>query len=604
MSIGTKLKEGLEAKEAAEQAVIDEQTAVEEAAQADAEETANAKQEEDFNAVVAQKSLTIVDGVTIAGHHLMGGNILPIIGKCIDIAKGPALSISFLLMMEDIVAEGGEKETRLGKYDADTNAIAINISGHVINTLEMVKGNFKECSLYHLVWAQIILTILHELKHSAGELSIDKESGIENAEIWATEMLYKVAQDCGPMLFDPPTDSPIIHYGVEQALEDCSPKTQESKWYQRQLEHIKEGTAYKDETFSTKSLHEYLYLTSGFADDPLWYKPTWMQQPVAAPVTQPPAEVVIPTTVTAQPAAPVTQPAAYTPQAAAPQPNGQPLMTAPGGQLPNAPVYQTPGIPTYQPHKLHPMRVEAIKELVLYRLYKHVFENCGWYNQAWHTAGLTAPPSGFGTAEAVRLPVEVSDIKDVEKVFPMLDVLDNNNQMVHLVPLNTPGATEARTAGQITGLLSRDAALPRYSLFIDEGQGPIQFNFICQNRAKIRQGAGDFSAWAKKAQQGKQMMLLFRKGGQMEVAIESEFQYHNGQTQILYVTLNWLRCQLVEESLLQILSLPDDQMPQAKSQQFPVQPSQPYAHMTPTTPGQYPQTAYAQTPSAWGDEDF
>lgn len=192
-------------------------------------------------------------------------------------------------------------------------------------------------------------------------------------------------------------------------------------------------------------------------------------QPVVpeTPVASPPAQTFVQPT----PAVPAqhvvnTQPAgSYT----------QPHRGAPGQVLPT----------NLDNHNFTPEAFRTIVEKILFRLYAHLFNKCGY------AGGMVNPCFDANGKWGILERISVADIADVDKVLHAYDFLDPQRAQRTMVPI---------TDGMISGFCTKKGMLPAYTVYFNANGNCIKRVLLPQNSWKEKAGA--LSAPALRAQAG------------------------------------------------------------------------------------------------------
>ena len=160
------------------------------------------------------------------------------------------------------------------------------------------------------------------------------------------------------------------------------------------------------------------------------------------------------------------------------QPMGSQTQThrgAPGQILPN----------NLTNHNWEPMAFRAIVEQILFQLYAHLYNKCGYLG------GMHNPCFSETGKWGVLERVSVGHIPNVEKVLYAHDFLDEQRIHRTMVPI---------TDGFIRGFCTKQGMLPAYTVYFNANGQVIKRVLLPQNPWKMKAGA--YSKPALRAQQG------------------------------------------------------------------------------------------------------
>ncbi len=179
-------------------------------------------------------------------------------------------------------------------------------------------------------------------------------------------------------------------------------------------------------------------------------------------------------------------------------PNTAPAPTgvAGGGQR----LYPQQTLRTNLPnHNMSLMEMRSILEEVFRRMHEHVFTKCGFQVCGAGTGANTGFNPSF--AGNVLQPIPIGDIPGADK---LIIGFDKKNQQTNRIMKNT-----AITDGTIAGWNTYKDKLPCYAIYINNNGTECRRQFMVQNPFKIPDGGTDYTATAKRAQQGHQISFVW-----------------------------------------------------------------------------------------------
>ena len=150
-------------------------------------------------------------------------------------------------------------------------------------------------------------------------------------------------------------------------------------------------------------------------------------------------------------------------------------------------------------HNMSLVDMQRILEEVYRRMHEHVFSKCGF-----QVCGVgTGADKGFNPnfVGNVLEPIPIGDIPGANKLIIGFD--KKNTQSGRLMK-NT-----AITDGTISGWCTKDKNLPTYAIYINNNGTECRRQFMVQNPFKIQYGGSDYTAPAKRAQQGNQISWVW-----------------------------------------------------------------------------------------------
>jgi len=171
----------------------------------------------------------------------------------------------------------------------------------------------------------------------------------------------------------------------------------------------------------------------------------------------------------------------------APIPTQHVIATQPAGSHTQA-HRGAPGqiLPTNLPnHNFTPEAFRTVVEAILFRLYAHLFNKCGYMG------GMVNPCFDDAGKWGVLERVSVADIPDADRVLYAYDFLDQQRVQRTMVTI---------TDGMISGFCTKKGMLPCYTVYFNANGNCIKRVLLPQNSWKEKAGA--LSAPALRAQQG------------------------------------------------------------------------------------------------------
>lgn len=143
-------------------------------------------------------------------------------------------------------------------------------------------------------------------------------------------------------------------------------------------------------------------------------------------------------------------------------------------------------LPTNLPnHNFTPDAFRTVVEAILFRLYAHLFNKCGYMG------GMANPCFDDAGKWGVLEKVSVADIPDADRVLYACDFLDQQRVQRTMVTI---------TDGLISGFCTKKGMLPCYTVYFNANGNCIKRVLLPQNSWKEKAGA--LSAPALRAQQG------------------------------------------------------------------------------------------------------
>ncbi len=413
-----------------------------------------------------------------------------------------------------------------GMFHAPSRSIVINIQQHLGAIMDQIQDvKYMNTSVKVILIHELLDTIFHEAHHASTCAENENWEKGDLKEEDATEYAAQMSWDCAETLdvdvekFGTTIDEFLT--GLYQDLEEDVKEVNCKLWKRLQFHMLSNNVNYYNpdkgleivsvrEVFEAQvqpkeawaptddnSFHSYMKVNipqEEVITEQVVIKPV-------APITpvEPVTAVTTTATVTAAPSQPtmtvaegydplddictemVTEEEEYVP----------PATTTPVQQVTVAPVAQTTQVVAQTPQVVAPaqtldiQRIQHIAELVMRRMFHHVFTKC-----EFNTAG------GFNNVNAILEPISIADIDGATELFAKQDTLNDQGIFV----------SHADTNGMIKGLPTA-SGLPRYTFYMNIGGNMHKRVFIAQNPTKVN-ASGMPTAWATKAQSGGRIMML------------------------------------------------------------------------------------------------
>jgi len=449
-------------------------------------------------------------------------------------------------------------QNQFGSFHGPSRSICVNITAHLAHNLEKIQTTNPNMSIRALLIMELINTALHETRHASYKEESDDFSDAETdaeeklCQDFANENMWDVGKDF---------DLEVQSFGklIDDELTALFRTFRESKnsdlfhtWQMNQLNMMEKGILYLDEKneIIIKNMFE---LCSYFSKQNNWDEATIIPFEADAPeITEQslgltdeddcPFDVDEPTAAHSEPA----------PVAAAPVEEGPTVCQYEGydplddhgvteiisGDLPdmvaspdNLPAYTSPvataevyhaedvlvagheqvqvvtpqgievqSVPSNQVGQVHSDNIRAIAEIVLRRLFHHIYSKCGWDGKG-----------KFSNPGAVLEAVGIDDIPGATSLFKKMDTTDNMGVY----------KSQADVGAFITGLVSKQG-LPMYRIFLNNNGTLVRRTFIPQNPEKT-------SKWGGMARDGWRIVMLLGESMPPKLDIKTEPGQQLGQ---------------------------------------------------------------------------
>ena len=466
-----------------------------------------------------------LDQLLVGGSNLVSDHLSWII-------RGAVLSVCPVGGVLSIVCNPDLPKGTWGGFYGATRSIAINLEQHFEGVREMVQeAENMNTSIRLLLFMELINTAMHEAWHAkvceeVKDFSVSDldEQGASNNAAKQSWLIGK-SMDVNITSFGPLLDGLIKEFydTLKEDVEEPDCK----EWKKLQLHMLENNLSFYAAETGTEirtfreAIESYVNPSQPWMTEDNSLFNSWHGEKVLINLRDqeaPKAEAVIEPVVVAPVVTPVVAPivAAAEPvvaTAATPPPIPVvPSMVQYASQEEDcnveqfnpfnddeevAPVMHTaPQAPQTQApvNGMSVLAVAQIGEMVMRRMFHHVFTKCG-FNRG-----------KFTTPEAVLEPICINDIPGATEIFVTQDTHDASGVFKTNIPVN----------GFIKGTLSK-GGLPEYKFSMSIAGQLHKRTFIVQNSEKTKED-GTLTKWAMEAQEGWLTMMLYAKMGEHATA--------------------------------------------------------------------------------------
>ena len=420
-----------------------------------------------------------------------------------------------------------------GRYHPDARAIVLNLDQHFEHMRSSIQDeesmNFSASAF---LLRSLMDTIFHEAWHAARCLELkdfaagDLDEGGAKKYAWKSSWAVGELYDVEMASFGKQLDAELLELFKELKEDVTFPDCKE--WKKIQLHMFENNLSYynPDNGVEMRTVRE--LMNSVASEDSAWIETDnklfhkfsqftplaerlekeEAEAQVDAPVVKP--REVVPPVPTPEPVAPVSPQPTYD--------DYDPIYDIAckvsdeeDSEMPNnfstQPIQPVTPVAQPNPIGLNVEEMQNIGEVVMRRIFHHVFSKCGFMQNGT-----------FSNPGAALEPIHIGDIPNVEKLIVKQDCyVGHDNQYHH----------QADVEGKIRGLVTQDG-LPKYQFYIQVGNEMQKRVFIPAN-PNSRNADGTLKAWAEKSRQGYCLMSLQQEGGRASAGITLEPNQHLGQ---------------------------------------------------------------------------